>query len=86
MSHSANLIIDLCAALGPAHVLQGADMARYCTDWTTHYTAAPLVAVSYTHLDVYKRQSVIHGLHLRQDMLIAHHGHRPEINDFRHLR
>ena len=43
MSHSANLIIDLCAALGPAHVLQGADMARYCTDWTTHYTAAPLV-------------------------------------------
>ena len=81
MSHSANLIADLTAAIGPAHVLQGADMARYCRDWTTHYTAAPLVVVrpastadvaqvmqiaarhgiavipvSYTHLDVCKRQ------------------------------
>ena len=45
MSHSANLIADLTAAIGPAHVLQGADMARYCRDWTTHYTAAPLVVV-----------------------------------------
>ncbi len=37
-----SLISDLAAAIGPDHVLQGADLARYATDWTGHYTAAPL--------------------------------------------
>jgi FAD/FMN-containing dehydrogenase len=40
-----NLITDLAAAIGPSHVLQGADLARYATDWTGHYTAAPLAVV-----------------------------------------
>ena len=35
------LIADLTALLGAAHVITGPDLARYCADWTTHYTAAP---------------------------------------------
>ena len=35
------LLSDLAAALGAAHVLTGADLARYSGDWTGHYTAAP---------------------------------------------
>jgi FAD/FMN-containing dehydrogenase len=36
------ILDDLRTALGPAHVLTGADTARYCADWSGHYTAAPL--------------------------------------------
>ena len=32
---------DLIAALGPAHVLTGADMAAHTDDWTSHYTSRP---------------------------------------------
>ncbi|MGB8815078.1 MAG: FAD-binding oxidoreductase [Paracoccaceae bacterium] len=35
------LIQDLQSLLGPAHVATGPDMARYCADWTSHYTAQP---------------------------------------------
>lgn len=40
-----SLLSDLTAALGPAHVLQGADLAPYCKDWSGHYTAAPRAVV-----------------------------------------
>ncbi len=40
-----SLLTDLVAALGPAHVLQGSDLARYRADWTGHYTADPLAVV-----------------------------------------
>ena len=36
------LIADLTALLGAANVLTGPDMAAYVTDWTTHYTSAPM--------------------------------------------
>ncbi len=36
------LITDLTALLGPSHVLTGPDTARYCKDWSGHYTASPL--------------------------------------------
>ncbi|HEX9857581.1 MAG TPA: FAD-binding oxidoreductase [Paracoccaceae bacterium] len=36
------LIDDLIALLGPAHVLTGPDMARYCADWTGAYTSRPI--------------------------------------------
>ena len=36
-----SLLADLTAALGPAHVLTGADMAKYRHDWTLHYPANP---------------------------------------------
>ena len=36
------LIADLTAALGPTHVLQGQDAARYKKDWTGKYTANPI--------------------------------------------
>jgi FAD/FMN-containing dehydrogenase len=39
------LLTDLATALGPAHVLTGADLARYTGDWTTHYTADPVAVV-----------------------------------------
>lgn len=39
------LLTDLANALGPAHVLTGADLARYSSDWTTHYTANPVAVV-----------------------------------------
>ncbi len=39
------LIADLTTLLGPAHVLTGPDMARYCTDWTGKYTAQPTAVV-----------------------------------------
>ncbi|OHC57775.1 MAG: FAD-dependent oxidoreductase [Rhodobacterales bacterium RIFCSPHIGHO2_02_FULL_62_130] len=39
------LLTDLAAALGPAHVLTGSDLARYTGDWTTHYTANPVAVV-----------------------------------------
>jgi FAD/FMN-containing dehydrogenase len=37
-----NLIADLRALLGSAHVLTGADVARYGDDWTGRYHATPL--------------------------------------------
>ncbi len=40
-----SLIADLTAALGAAHVLQGADMVRYQDDPTTHYTSHPALVV-----------------------------------------
>ena len=40
-----SLIAELSAALGPAHVLTGADLARYTGDWTTHYTSNPVAVV-----------------------------------------
>jgi FAD/FMN-containing dehydrogenase len=40
-----SLISELCAAIGAAHVLQGDDLAKYRSDWTTHYTANPSVVV-----------------------------------------
>ena len=39
------LLTDLTAALGTAHVITGADLQRYRTDWTTHYTSDPVAAV-----------------------------------------
>ena len=39
------LLADLVAALGPAHVLTGPDLARYRADWTGHYTANPVAVV-----------------------------------------
>ena len=39
------LLADLATLLGPAHVLTGPDMARYTSDWTTHYTARPMAVV-----------------------------------------
>lgn len=36
-----SLLADLTAALGPAHVLTGADMAKYRHDWTLHYPSNP---------------------------------------------
>jgi FAD/FMN-containing dehydrogenase len=36
---------DLVAALGPAHVLTGADMAPFCGDWTGKYTSHPSAVV-----------------------------------------
>ena len=36
------LLADLTDLLGPAHVLTGTDLDRYTSDWTTHYTSAPL--------------------------------------------
>jgi FAD/FMN-containing dehydrogenase len=39
------LLTDLATALGPAHVLTGADLARYTGDWTTHYTSNPVAVV-----------------------------------------
>ena len=40
-----SLIADLAAALGPAHVLTGADMARYRQEPTTQYPSDPAVVV-----------------------------------------
>ena len=40
-----SLMTELTAALGPAHVLQDADLTAYTTDWSGHYTAAPLAVV-----------------------------------------
>ncbi|GLS87498.1 oxidoreductase [Cypionkella aquatica] len=37
-----SLLTDLTAALGPSHVITGDDLARYRSDWTTHYTADPV--------------------------------------------
>ena len=37
-----SLIADLAAALGPAHVVTGPDLARFRADWTSHYTADPV--------------------------------------------
>ncbi|WP_395006106.1 FAD-binding oxidoreductase [Cypionkella sp.] len=39
------LIADLTAALGAAHVITGADLARYTADVTHHYHAEPIAAV-----------------------------------------
>ena len=39
------LVTDLTAIVGPSHVITGVDMARYCADWTTRYTAAPVAVV-----------------------------------------
>ncbi len=39
------MIAELRAVLGAGHVLTGTDMAGYCSDWTGHYTAAPLAVV-----------------------------------------
>lgn len=39
------LIADLTAALGAAHVITGADLARYTADVTHHYHADPIAAV-----------------------------------------
>ena len=39
------LIAELTARFGVGHVLTGADMARYVSDWTGKYTAAPLAVV-----------------------------------------
>ena len=36
------LLTDLAAALGPAHVLTGAQLDRYRHDWTSHFTADPV--------------------------------------------
>jgi FAD/FMN-containing dehydrogenase len=36
------LLTDLAAALGPAHVLTGAALAKYRPDWSSHYTADPI--------------------------------------------
>ncbi len=36
-----SLLADLTAALGPAHVLTGEDMAKYRHDWTLHYPSNP---------------------------------------------
>ncbi len=36
-----SLLADLTVALGPAHVLTGADMAKYRHDWTLHYPSNP---------------------------------------------
>lgn len=36
-----SLIQDLTAALGPAHVLTGDDLAKYRHDWTLHYPSNP---------------------------------------------
>ncbi|MDT8857058.1 FAD-binding oxidoreductase [Paracoccaceae bacterium Fryx2] len=36
-----DLVTRLAVLLGPSHVLTGADMARYCPDWTGKYTARP---------------------------------------------
>lgn len=37
-----SLIADLKDAIGADQVLTGADLARFRTDWTTHYTADPV--------------------------------------------
>ncbi|THD83461.1 FAD-binding oxidoreductase [Aliigemmobacter aestuarii] len=37
-----SLIADLKDAIGADHVLTGADLARFRTDWTSHYTADPV--------------------------------------------
>ena len=42
MKNAANLIGDLTAAIGAAHVLTGDDLARYRGDWTSHYTSNPI--------------------------------------------
>ncbi len=39
------LLAELTTLLGAAHVLTGADLDRYTSDWTTHYTSAPLAVV-----------------------------------------
>lgn len=39
------LLADLTALLGPAHVLTGADVARFAQDWTGKYAGAPLAVV-----------------------------------------
>ena len=39
------LIADLTALLGPDHVLQGDDLARFRTEWSGDYPSNPLVAV-----------------------------------------
>lgn len=39
------LIADLIETVGHTHVVTGADMARYTGDWTTYYTADPVVVV-----------------------------------------
>jgi FAD/FMN-containing dehydrogenase len=39
------LVDALIAAVGRAHVLQGADTAPYCSEPTTHYTASPAFVV-----------------------------------------
>ena len=39
------LLTDLAAALGPAHVLTGAQLDRYRRDWTSHFTADPVAVV-----------------------------------------
>jgi len=36
------LLTDLATLLGAQNVLTGPDMAAYVTDWTTHYTTAPM--------------------------------------------
>lgn len=36
-----DLIADLTTALGVEHVLTGDDLARYRSDWTSHYTSNP---------------------------------------------
>ncbi|OYU38527.1 MAG: FAD-binding oxidoreductase [Pseudorhodobacter sp. PARRP1] len=40
-----SLLTDLTASLGAAHVITGADLERYRSDWTTHYTSNPVAAV-----------------------------------------
>ena len=39
------LLADLTDLLGKTHVLTGADLGRYTSDWTTHYTASPVAVV-----------------------------------------
>ena len=39
------LLADLTALLGANHVLTGTDLDRYTSDWTTHYTSAPMAVV-----------------------------------------
>ncbi len=39
------LLADLADLLGANHVLTGTDLARYASDWTTHYTSAPCAVV-----------------------------------------
>ena len=45
------LIADLSAALGPANVLQGPDIARYAKDWTGKYTANPVAVARPANTD-----------------------------------
>jgi FAD/FMN-containing dehydrogenase len=60
-----DLIGDLGARLGAAHVLTGDDMARYTHDWTGRYTASPVAVVrpdSAAEVGEVVRLAVRHGV------------------------